>query len=413
MDAAARGGPEQEYSTPDLAEITAGLSSLRAAYLVLGRHAPDEIAEKIREMSEDVRSEMAEAWQSISIAAEALEPLLRSLENDTNRQETVRCPCGTEPSRIDLASTVVLLKQSKLAYDMRVRKTGRDELLRQYELEGLDIPKILASHAAHTRSVEIIRAIFKARGIENNFFVLDELEKDEIPELFKPAQAVICVGGDDHFKAAAHYVTDQFVVVVNSDPVRSDGVLSYFNADNFKALLDRLEKGDFLIEEWKRLEGVIETTVNGEACEVPVPAACSEISVADEKTLYTMRGMLADGDAESPLKGSGLLVVPGAGSTGWFTSAGKYLFPFGRRWLRTEGRAEYIHREPYGMETDMLKVWGVLKEGEEIRIESSSNHSPEVSVDSVWSHSFPRGSTLRLRISEKPLKVISNQSPLT
>ena len=218
------------------------------------------------------------------------------------------------------------------------------------------------------------------------------------------------MGGDDHFKAAAHHVTDQFVIVVNSDPQRSDGALSYFNAQNFEALVRRLMDGNFLVEEWNRLEGVLDTAVDGHRCRIALPPACSEISVADQETLYTMRGMLKHGDAESQLKGSGVLVVPGAGSTGWFTSAGKYLFPFGRRWLRTEGRAEIVHREPYGSDTDMQKVWGVLKKGEEIRIESSSNHSPEVSVDSVWRHSFPRGSELRIWICEQPLKVISNQS---
>lgn len=389
---------------------TSSLSRAREIYMVTGRFSPAEIADRLMELPEDRREEAAKALALIEEGGAMFRPFLRNIDRGAEEAEIARPPRGAEPRTVSLASMTVLIKQSKLSYDLRKRNVSKADLFRQYAVEGTDVRKVVASHRAHSRSVKMVKDYFEARGVHGRFYVLDEQEPASVPGLIRNAQVVVIIGGDDHLKDAVQYVTDQCVLAINSDPKRSTGALCYFRAHDFESLAERLSKGEFLIEDWPRLAGMLETAVNGHRVKVALPPACSEVSVADEKTLYTMRGMLM-GVEEHALKGSGLLVATGAGSTGWYTSAAKYIYPFGHHWLRTISHAEYIHREPYGTDTEMDAVWGTLDNGEELHFTSSSNHSPEISVDSVWSYPFPRGSELMLRFSTDRLKVISNQVP--
>jgi NAD kinase len=314
---------------------------------------------------------------------------------------------------------VVLTKSSVLVYDANKMNRSQSEVLSWYRDQGYPesrISAILASHHEQVSAIEEVNRLFERAGIDDQrVFNFDQLSHEERREIFERFPLVISLGGDDHAKAVSRYVnSEQFFCIINSDTTSSNGVLTYYDRRSIGNLFERLSTGDFLIEEWPRLQVTINRTVDGVDEKVQCAPALSEISIADEFTLYTFRGVAQGNFLSQPeiIKGSGLLIANGAGSTGWFSSAARYIYPEGRSFPRTSLKAEYVVREPYGDRRPEASYTSSFESGDVLVIRTSSKHSPEVSGDSVWREPLPAGAEAIISLSEKPLKVISNQRPV-
>jgi hypothetical protein len=106
-------------------------------------------------------------------------------------------------------------------------------------------------------------------------------------------------------------------------------------------------------------------------------------------------------------KGSGVIVATGAGSTGWFSSAAKYIYPDGRKFPRTAKRFEFVSREPYGEPLPENELTGTYEQHETMVVRVNSKHKPIVSGDSIWVQPVKEGDEVRVSLSDKPLKVIT------
>ena len=309
--------------------------------------------------------------------------------------EKLRAPNEDEPVKIKLGNILVLPKQSKLEWDMMTLNLSEEKVIAHYKQERVDVLNIISAHKAHNRSIGVLKEYIKPE----QFLRRESYKNEEMRDKISKADLVIAIGGDDHIKFVSHLIDDTFLLALNSDPERSTGALTSGTVADFSEALEKLTNGEFLVEEWTRLS----TTLNGTL----LPLCCSEIYLGEERARFGSRSTIQYRNETYSTKGSGILVAPGTGSTGWFRSASRYEFKEDHTWPKTELHAEFIVKEPYGDIDKETLLSGSLEPKEEIIITSSNNHEGELSVDSLSNHAFNRGSEARIRISDKPLKVLS------
>lgn len=380
----------------------------------IGRRSREELSGLLEELSAPDKDRIFSALKEAQDALERLDVLTKAALQFEARPEKTRSPLSYELRRISPDDCVVFTKRSMLQYDMDTYKVNFSELKKLYEKEGISserIEAIVASHDEQDLSRAVVQQIFDRAGItEDRIFILDHLSEEEIRSLVAKHTVIISLGGDDHTKAVSSYLTPRnYFLAINSDTVRSNGVITYFDRHGIDDLFNRLSLGQFLIEEWPRLEVTVKAVEDGVETIKNFPPVLSEVSIADEFSLYTFRGSAKTVRDDITVKGSGLLIATGVGSTGWFSSAGRYVYPFGRKFNRTERHAEFIVREPYGELSSGQSLVGSFDQGTEMVVRSSSKHKPEISGDSLWRYPLPHGSEAYIRLSAKPIKVISNQ----
>lgn len=408
--------PKQSIDVPAFLEsgLDQSFGAFCQAFIGIGRLAPDQVADLIRELPEEQAQQVAAGLQQIGLSAENLSPLLRQIAGYADKKEAARRPAGREFTNIDLSKVVGFQKQSKLDYDARVRGKSREQVLRDYQHETSqeDIDRIVRADLAHARSIELLSSLLPN---PDQLFILNTLEPDRIRELLEQNQLAIAIGGDDTCKDLAQYIEDSFLMVVNSNPGPggSVGGLCYFSARDLAQMFMRLESGKFLVEEWTRLEASIEKGGNGTGEIIHAPPTCSEMGTLDYVGRYPFRGTFkieGPNGLSGSIKGTGFTVATGAGRGGLFGSANKYKFPLPRMWKRTEPRAEFVVREPFGEFKTGDILTGILGPEDTLVITCSSNRKPIFDCDSVWYVDFQRGDRAEIRLSDKRLKVISNQT---
>ncbi|MFH0948964.1 MAG: hypothetical protein V1802_00580 [Candidatus Aenigmatarchaeota archaeon] len=291
---------------------------------------------------------------------------------------------------MNISSIIIVPKMSKYELDMHNYKLSYGELIAKYRQEGIDEEKILSSHERQKKSREELRRLFN----RNQFVAREELTKESIAD----ADLVIALGGDNHFQYVSHFIDSSLIMGINSDPSKSEGVLTYFTTSNFESVLKKLEKNDFSVEDWIRLSAEL----NG----YPVEMAVSEFYLGEKYRKGMSRHILQFNGQTEEQKSSGLLVSTGVGSTGWYDSACGYIYSNGNKKPKTDRRARFLVTEPYrGKLTGYSIQHGVLREGDKLIIHSL-NDDGIVSSDSIEDYKFNRGAKAVITISDKPLKVV-------
>ena len=304
--------------------------------------------------------------------------------------EQRRCPRENEPQRITLDDLIVFAKVPKSEWDMRqLGITSERDLIAHYRREGVDIDTVFAGRDSHNASVERMKELVGADRVKSYW----EWSQGTIP----PAKLVIMLGGDDTFKAGSHLIQDSYVLGVNSDVMLSVGAHLRLDVNQMAAALGRLERGQFLLEEWTRLSAAVD---GGE----PI-LALDELFVGEMESRFTARSTVEQNAELLRTKGSGNLFVTGSGSSGWLRAATYSAYSGKNLWPRTAQHAEYAEREPYGI-LERAPENRELLPGEEIIIRSSHNRNGIISPDCVYDIRFPRGHVAVVRLG-LPLKVVS------
>ena len=302
---------------------------------------------------------------------------------------------------IEREDILVVTKLSKFEWDKRHSGLSEEALLAQYREQGEGGGRILASHYRQAQVAEDLSREISPQQI----LPVDQLT----PEIVSQYKLVIALGGDDHLKMLSHWIDDDTPIVgVNSDPDSSEGHLMSFTASDLPHLLKRIEEGNYLLEPWTRLRVSVDGVDQG--------PALSEIVLAKQDFRLMSRHQLELKGEKVVQKSSGLIISTGAGSTGWFASAGLYLAPEGRPFERTAPFARFELREPHiqFVEEEGHKkaifpplVEGVLLPGETLTVTSLNNSQGIASRDSIDTIGFDRGTVAQVRIDDKPLWVIA------
>ncbi len=297
---------------------------------------------------------------------------------------------------LDCSRILISKKLSILEYEMKKTGKSQQELLDNYKKKGADWERILKSHQNQQRSLEKILRYFsnsKPALIEGR-----QLTK----KIAKKYSILISLGGDNHFLYVSHFLSDQYLIGVNSDPEFSEGLLNYFNADSFSKLLASLEKKELFSENWTR----ILVKKNG----VKLRAlAASEVYIGSRERMVISRYKIDVLGKSEVVKNSGLLVATGAGSGGWFHSATSCIHEEGKIYPKTVSNIYYFTTESFfGRIHKKNLFYGKLEGGQKIKLVSFSKYDSVISIDSRVNYSFPRGTKVEIEIANQLLKVVTN-----
>lgn len=286
---------------------------------------------------------------------------------------------------------LIVPKLSKFDWDLRRLQLDEAGLMRRYAEEGVDVERILDSHRAQAESLRTIRAAFPGAAT----MARDDLSLDSS----RNADLLIALGGDNHFLFVTHHCGATPVLGVNSDPAGSEGALTCCTADTLARNAAALRAGEYVREAWPRLQAEI----NGR----PFAAATSEYFFGETKRMFMTRHRLRLGERTEMQRGSGFLVVTGAGSTGWYHSACRFALPGGDVFPKTNREARFLMTEPYhGRLSGYAMAQGTLRAGETLEIVSLNDNAGIATADSMETAPFPRGAVAKIRVSGESVSVV-------
>jgi NAD kinase len=300
-----------------------------------------------------------------------------------------------ETAGINFEKVIIARKLSVLEYEARELGISQAEMLEHYKNTGSDWETILASHNRQREALSELEKALPGIKIQTGFQLR--------PEAMKDLQAVIALGGDDHYQYVSHFLENQLLIPINSDTQKSDGALSDFTVSTFIDELPRIKNGEFDIESWTRLQ----VDLNGQR--IP-ELAISQIFIGAVDNEDMSRYSLNYRGQNELQKSSGLIIATGTGSTGWYDAAVRYLKEDGEKFDRTEKKAVFVSREPFnGRFSNLNLKSGEFFPDEKLIITSLMNKPAKVGIDALVRRDFPRGSVVEIKISDSPLSVLRKE----
>lgn len=286
---------------------------------------------------------------------------------------------------------IIVPKMSKFEWDMLRLKKNEEEIIQFYKSGNLNVKKIIESHKRQKQSLKRLEKLFdKAQFVSRN-----ELNRT----IAKKAGLVIAFGGDNHFQYVAHFLEDTPLLGINSDPKSSDGALTNFTISEFEDILPFLLDDKFKLVEWQRLE----IEIDGKKID---SLSVSEVFLGETKRFNMSRHILKVHGTEEEQKGSGILIVTGVGSTGWYNSACRYLFPRGKPFPKSEGEARFLLTEPHnGKFSKNELIHGSIKGDEVLEFISLNDSQGVLSIDSLKKIKTKEGACVKIKLG-KELRVI-------
>ncbi|MBI4450883.1 NAD(+)/NADH kinase [Candidatus Woesearchaeota archaeon] len=287
-------------------------------------------------------------------------------------------------------NVLIVSKISKLEYEQHKFGLSKEDLMRKYSAEHANLPAILEGHESLVKARAELQAL------------LPDAKLALMTDITAPITGydlVILLGGDNSFTYVSHYVGDTPIMAINSDPHRSLGALCSWSSKDLNNAAAALKSGNYRIEEWTRLQA----TVDGK----PLTLATSEYFFGERGRKDMTRHILIHRGNKQEQKCSGVVISTGAGSTGWYDSASRYLFTSGNQLAKTEKKAVWVVAEPHRASHKPEHVLhGELLPGEQLILHSLNDAHGLASADSWEEYDFPRGKTAIITLSDKPLRVV-------
>lgn len=283
---------------------------------------------------------------------------------------------------LDLSRALLVPKPSKYEHDLARLGLAHEALLRHYRSENAD--RILASHRRQVEVKGRARALLpEARVVPRG---------DLTADLVRDASVVVSLGGDNHFIFLSHLCAGTPILGVKTDSVRSHGGLLSVDESNLDGAVAALRAGRARVERWTRLAAEVDGRT--------APPAASEFFLGEDRRRDISRHVLVPpGGGEEEQKGSGLLVVTGAGSTGF---AAAYVDPFDRE----SRHAAWVLTEPFPRGGAYTAARGILREGETLVVRSRNDAAGVLTCDCLEDTPFPYAAVATVRIAEQPLNVL-------
>lgn len=212
-------------------------------------------------------------------------------------------------------------------------------------------------------------------------------------DYFKDIDLVVTIGGDGTFLRTSHFLRNNPILGINSEPKLSEGALTTLNATELEQLNDILN-GNYKIMQRPRARIIKNNKLIGEL-------ALNEVYVGSANQFHTSRYIIKFNNREEEQRSSGVLVVTGSGSKAWYRSAG------GKPFNHNDEKLAFLVREPYFGNLFNPKILnGEIKEGEKIAFESKRNNGGVIAIDSWPTYNFNKGDIVEVRLSSQPLNVI-------
>jgi NAD kinase len=281
---------------------------------------------------------------------------------------------------------LAVCKFSKIEYDKRQYNLSLDDLINKYDMEGIEYDLIIASHYEQLKCINLAKELIPSAEFIDTPKLTTNLTKDK--------DLIISIGGDEHFKYVYHnMLSDKLILNIRSDNLKSEGALSTCNRFNLNKMVKQMYNSSYLVDEWVTLEA--------ELNDKPIENAIDTMYIGNSNGTKISRYRIAYGGKEEEQKSSGLIAVTGAGSTGWFRSSG------GTSFSRNSKFGKFISREIYiGTKTANSIKSGEFTGDEELEVHSLMENGI-IEIDSIKEYKLKRGDTIKIRVSNKCLKVMT------
>lgn len=250
--------------------------------------------------------------------------------------------------------------------------------------------QLLDNHNAHNESKNMLLAYCTINNIDYNLVRADSLSSMYLTN----NELVVALGGDGTFLKAAEYISDQYILGINSDPKSSVGALANFNKDNFKKTLDSYftNPNSLSYDSWSRLA----VTINAQ----PIRhRALNEILIGNTSILNTSHLEVSVNGYSGFVVGNGILASTNKGSTAFYKSAGGEPFK--------EDKIGLVHLLPFKEDIN-FNFPKLVDENLDLTIIPKRQHY-SISFDSSKSRiiSLDQGDVVKVYLDkENPLKVL-------
>ncbi len=296
----------------------------------------------------------------------------------------------------------IVIIPSKSRYELELEKYGNVEDT-DTNFKSEQILKIVKdSHIAQKRNIK------RVADVIGHDKVIDRSSLN--PEVISDNDIFVFLGGDNHFTYCSQEILNYMkqnngeekqVIGCVLDPAKSYGGLLYFDVDKLLENLPKLEKENYLIENWTSLEADVNNR-NGKVASYP---AVGDYFVGERERLLMSRNTVSlDGEVVLPEKSSGLLIAVGAGSGNgsWYDNVHNLMFGFPDEFGKEEDFANIILTE------NKSKSKLTLYRGQILTIASYNDDCGIISPDSHRDHSadFHMGAQAEVHISDLKLPVV-------
>lgn len=288
-------------------------------------------------------------------------------------------------------SVEVVYKRSRLERDLERYACSEGELLRVYRNWGLASERI--RHSDHRQRQVRTRLGQLLPGAE--FIAAERATRGNV----KNAPLVIALGGDNHLQRVARLLDDEPLAGINSDPATSLGMLTGFDIQTFEQAIPDLLAGASTISKWARLEVCIDGRPLSQL-------ALYEVFVGERDRCVMSRHVLHFRRQREEQESSGLLVVTGAGSMGWYLSAGNGFASVRHPLPKTSSAIRFLLTEPHSIPSkEHPSVHGRLRSGERLRIISLNRRNGVVALDSFHQQTVRCGAGIEIGVG-RSLRVV-------
>ena len=231
--------------------------------------------------------------------------------------------------------------------------------------------------------------------------------------VFDPADAVVVLGRDGLVSNTAKYLEGQFLVGVNPDPSRIDGILLPFKPAQAANAVAKVIEGGVKHKEITMAEVALN---DGQRL-----LAFNDFYVG-QRTHVSSRYSLTYRRKTERQSSSGVLVSTGAGSTGWLSSTQNMARAVSGLLLGENApqmptlrlgwddpRLVFVVREPFQSRASSVKLTaGLVEEGDELRLESHMPDGGVIFSDGVEADAlaFNSGSAATIRAADRKAKLV-------
>lgn len=305
-----------------------------------------------------------------------------------------------------LAQDIVLVpKRTKWERDL-IRYGSQEAALSIYKHQNNAYNSVFAAHQRQVENLEKIKNVLPS---------IQCVYRKELADL-DPSRLslLISFGGDNHFIYVAHRAQAIPILGLNSDPQSSTGALLYFTPEKFISAISpyiqkkikTLDTSSSLMEYWTGVEGELILPVKNKEEKIKLGPCISEISVRSSFHDYISRFLLRKNNEDwEELKCSGLLLVSGAGSSGWYRNAHfdaqNAVFAKEAPFFRALAReTQYLHRKK------LSQIESQIYEKESLEIISEMNGEITIDANAEQVYPFPPGARAFFFLSSQKLKVI-------
>jgi NAD kinase len=305
---------------------------------------------------------------------------------------------------------IVIVTLKTRVEELIERFNTREQAKFYIEHMGLNFVEYDREHETYTNAVRTLR-----RQLEGMLPKMQVIERGFLPNfIFTPQDLVVTIGRDGLVVNTAKYLSGQPIVAVNPDPGRIDGVLLPFSPAKVKQAVGRVLD--------KRAAFHSITMAQVDLNDGQRLLAVNDFYIG-QRTHISSRYSVTFRQRTERHSSSGVLVITGAGSTGWFSSTQNMAAAISRLLLKEKApvlprmklpwddpHLVFVVREPFLSKASKINLTaGLLEPGEELQFESHMPDGGVIFSDGVEADAlaFNSGCVATIRTAERQTRLVA------